>query len=101
MLVLFCLLQFGAAIMIKKECPYNEMYRSCSFTEEFTCWESEEMAKRVMSLPERLPHCKSGCYCKRGFVRAYPSSQCIPAVTCRDRNLELIIGKLPDMLIDF
>ncbi|VVC94574.1 unnamed protein product [Leptidea sinapis] len=101
LLTILCLLKHGSTIMIKQECPHNELYRSCSFTNEYTCWESQLQDTRVMTIPERLTHCRSGCYCKKGEVRAYPDGPCVPSGYCRDQRLSYVFNKLPYQLVDF
>nr|XP_032518993.1 uncharacterized protein LOC116771282 isoform X2 [Danaus plexippus plexippus] len=51
-------------LMLKKECPQDEVHKSCSFYEEYTCWETPELNKRVKTTPKRLTHCRSGCFSK-------------------------------------
>ncbi|CAH2044247.1 unnamed protein product, partial [Iphiclides podalirius] len=81
--------------MLKKECPHDEVHRSCSFYEEYTCWETEQRTNRVKIIPKRLLHCRSGCYCKRGLVRSYPQGPCLLAMTCRNQELQELLNRLP------
>ncbi|XP_039756406.1 uncharacterized protein LOC120631059 [Pararge aegeria] len=82
-------------LMIKKECLHGEVHKSCSFYEEYTCWETQSLTKRVKSSPKRLAHCKAGCFCKKGMVRTYPNGGCILAQACRDLELKGVLQKIP------
>ncbi|XP_014368076.2 uncharacterized protein LOC106718500 [Papilio machaon] len=87
--------------MLKNECPHDEIYKSCSFYEEYTCWQTAERNSRVKTIPKRLPHCRAGCYCKKGLVRAYPQSGCVLSVMCRHQGLQDLLEKLTSSFRSF
>ncbi|XP_026732911.1 cysteine-rich venom protein 1-like [Trichoplusia ni] len=93
--VLLFFIDLTWSITLKKECPPGEVHRSCAFTDEYTCWVHADRMERVKSPPKRLPHCKAGCYCKRGLVREYPGGPCIVAAGCRNRKLQAVLKSLP------
>ncbi|OWR51654.1 hypothetical protein KGM_205967 [Danaus plexippus plexippus] len=88
-------------LALEKECPQDEVHKSCSFYEEYTCWETPELNKRVKTTPKRLTHCRSGCFCNKGFVRSYPEGKCITELTCRDQELLATMRKIPNKTFDF
>ncbi|CAK1587289.1 unnamed protein product [Parnassius mnemosyne] len=87
--------------MLKNVCPHDEVHKSCTFYEEYTCYEDEKKKMRVKSIPKRLPHCRAGCYCRKGLVREFPQGSCILAMSCRNQELQRIFNSLPASFIDF
>ncbi|KAI5637848.1 hypothetical protein NE865_09503 [Phthorimaea operculella] len=92
---------YVSCIMLKKSCPLEEVYRSCSFYDEYTCWTKKDHLYRVKHSPKRLVHCRSGCYCKNNLVREYPGGLCISSQFCRNRNLAMTLAKLPAEFVGF
>ncbi|KAL0822069.1 hypothetical protein ABMA28_005434 [Loxostege sticticalis] len=82
------------AITLKKECPEDEVHKSCAFYEEYCCWQEPDRQERVRLPPKRLPHCRSGCYCKKGLVREFIGGKCIPAVNCLNKRLRGVLIKM-------
>ncbi|XP_063895147.1 uncharacterized protein LOC110373215 [Helicoverpa armigera] len=82
-------------VTLRKECPADEVHKSCSFHEEYTCWAQPDRMERVKSPARRLPHCRTGCYCKKGLVREYPGGPCIVTAGCRNRKLQSVLKHLP------
>ncbi|XP_073961928.1 uncharacterized protein [Choristoneura fumiferana] len=85
-----------------KDCPYEEIHKSCMFFEEYTCWEDKDRLKRNKAPAKSLLHCWGGCVCStfkikfiKGLVRAYKNGPCVAAHTCRDLRLIESIKKVP------
>ncbi|XP_068618104.1 uncharacterized protein [Battus philenor] len=101
LLIVYFLTRKLTCHMLRNQCHRDEVHRSCSFYEEYTCWQNEDRLIRVKIIPKRLPHCRSGCYCKKGLVRAYPQGPCVPAIYCRNHGLQKFLSKLPSSFLLF
>ncbi|XP_053611060.1 uncharacterized protein LOC128675589 [Plodia interpunctella] len=92
---LLCVVGIYDCVLLRRKCPRREIHVACSFHDESTCWQNDQKTLRIYSVPQKLLHCKSGCFCKKSYVRSYPGGDCILATLCRDRRLLRIIMHLP------
>ncbi|KAI8439767.1 hypothetical protein MSG28_013454 [Choristoneura fumiferana] len=51
-----------------KDCPYEEIHKSCMFFEEYTCWEDKDRLKRNKAPAKSLLHCWGGCVCRSARI---------------------------------
>lgn len=65
-----------------KQCPINEVYSECGAGCFKTC-SSQNFTTTC--------GCKSGCVCKKGFIRSDVNFQCIPEASCKSKNYNLVV----------
>lgn len=66
-----------------QECPENEEFNECGSYCEPNCKTLPGTDRLCINL------CKTGCFCKQGFIRDVPSGKCIPKEWCQGEQFNM------------